>query len=108
MAGPRARRRPRIPFGLKGGAVEPKGGVNAGNRDGHGRVSLKRCGSRGRHRTELLLGCLVLEAGPGKTGRPEFQGGCWKRDLWCARQCPTRPGGGISHPLKPQVDGAGE
>ena len=80
MPGPRARCRPRIPSGLKDGAVEPKDGVNAGYRDGYGWVSLKRCECRGRRRTDLLLGCLVLEAGPGKTGRPEFQGGCWKRD----------------------------
>ncbi len=73
---------------IEGCAAEPKGGANAGFRGGHGRVSHERCG---RHRTELLRGCLVLEAGPGKTGRPEFQGGCWKRDLWCARQCPARP-----------------
>ncbi len=57
---------------MTGGAVEPKGGANAGCCHGHGWVSLKRGGCRGRHRTELLRGCLTLEAGPGKTGRPEF------------------------------------
>ena len=78
---------------VKGGAVEPKGGVNAGCRDGYGRVSLKRCGCRGRHRTELQRGCLMLEAGPGRTGSPEFQGGHWKRGRRRAPvSCPTGRG----------------
>ena len=75
MAGHRARRRPRIPSRAKGGAVEPKGGANAGICHGHGWVSLKRGGCRGRHRTELHWGAWCLKPYPGKPDVRNFRGG---------------------------------
>ena len=75
MAGLRARRRPRIPSRSKGGAVEPKGGANAGWCHGHGWVSLKRGGCRGRHRTELHWGAWCLKPYPGKPDVRNFRGG---------------------------------
>ena len=75
MAGLRARRRPRIPSRSKGGAVEPKGGANAGWCHGHGWVSLKCGGCRGRHRTELHWGAWCLKPYPGKPDVRNFRGG---------------------------------
>ena len=75
MPGHRARCRPRIPSGLKGGAVEPKGGANAGNRDGHGWVSLKRCGCREGTVPISLRGAWCLKPDPGKPDVRNFREG---------------------------------
>ena len=52
--------------------------------------------------------CLMLEAVPGKTGRTEFQGGRWKRDLKDARASGLPDRNLMDHPIQLSWALAGE